>query len=68
MFDGVTIDRRIMEGVPCIAQTRVPVATVVGELGRGCEIKDLLAEYPELTEEGILAGLRYAARVVNERN
>jgi uncharacterized protein (DUF433 family) len=68
MFDGVTTDRRIMEGVPCIADTRIPVATVVAKLGRGSGISDLLAEYPNLTQEGILACLRYAARVVNERN
>lgn len=67
MYDGITIDRRIMGGVPCIENTRIPVATVVGLLGSGRGIPDVLEEYPTLTKEGILAGLRYAARAVNMR-
>jgi uncharacterized protein (DUF433 family) len=67
MFDGITIDRQIMGGVPCIADTRIPVATVVGMMGRGSGVVELLAEYPTLTKDGILAGLRFAARAVNER-
>ena len=67
MYDGITIDRQVMGGVPCIEDTRIPVATVIGLLGHGRAIGDLLAEYPALTKEGILAGLRFAARAVNER-
>jgi uncharacterized protein (DUF433 family) len=41
---GVTIDHRIMGGVPCIAGTRIPVATVIGLLGQGQTIEDILAD------------------------
>ena len=68
MSDGITIERDVQGGVPVIAGANVPVATVVCELGNGQEIADLLAEYPKLTKEGILAGLRFAARAVNERD
>jgi uncharacterized protein (DUF433 family) len=64
---AVTIDHRVMGGVPCIAGTRIPVATVVGLLGQGYTIDDVLADYPTLTREGILAGLRFAAKAVDER-
>src|SRR5262245_32261800 len=57
---AVTIDHRVMGGVPCIAGTRIPVATVVGLLGY--TIDDVLADYPTVTREGILAGLRFAAK------
>ena len=67
MPDGVTIDQRVMGGVPCIAGTRIPVATVIGLLGQGDSIDDVLADYPTLTQEGILAGLRFAAKAVDER-
>ena len=67
MYDGITIERSVHGGVPVIAGANVPVATVVCELGNGRGISDLLAEYPNLTKEGILAGLRFAARAVNER-
>jgi uncharacterized protein (DUF433 family) len=66
-LDGVTIDHRVMGGVPCIAGRRIPVATVIGLLGTGPSISDGLAEYPTLTEDKILGGLRYAAQAVNER-
>jgi uncharacterized protein (DUF433 family) len=68
MYDGITIDRRVMGGVPCIQDTRIPVATVIRELGAGRGIGEVLDEYPNLTKEGILCGLRFAARAVNERN
>jgi uncharacterized protein (DUF433 family) len=68
MYDGITVDRRVMGGVPCIEDTRIPVATVIGLLGHGRAISELLAEYPELTKEGVLAGLRFAARAVNARD
>ncbi|MFI7586780.1 DUF433 domain-containing protein [Spongisporangium articulatum] len=66
-LDGVSIDHRVMGGVPCIEGTRIPVATVVALLGRGLSFQDVLAEYPTLSEAGILAGLRFAANAVDER-
>jgi uncharacterized protein (DUF433 family) len=44
MYDGITVDRRVMGGVPCIEDTRIPVATVIGLLGHGRAISELLAE------------------------
>ena len=64
---GVTIDHRVMGGVPCVAGTRIPVTTVVGLLGQGQTIDEILTEYPTLTHDGILAALRYAAHAVDER-
>ena len=56
-----------MGGVPCIAGTRIPVATVIGLLGQGYSLDEVLAEYPTLTRDDILAGLRFAASAVDER-
>jgi uncharacterized protein (DUF433 family) len=66
-FDGVSIDHNVMGGVPCIAGTRIPVATILGLLGQGQTIDQVLTEYPTLTEAGVLAGLRFAANAVQER-
>jgi len=63
----ISIDHRIMGGVPCIAGTRIPVATVVGLLGQGYSIDDVLAEYSTLTHEDVLAALQFAANAVDER-
>jgi uncharacterized protein (DUF433 family) len=67
MTDRVTIDHRVMGGVPCIAGTRIPVATVVGLLGGGYAVDEVLAEYPTLTRDDVLAALRFAASAVDER-
>jgi len=56
-----------MGGVPCITGTRIPVATVVGLLGQGYSLEEVLADYPTLTRDDILAALRFAANAVNER-
>ena len=67
MNDRISIDHRIMGGVPCIAGTRIPVATVIGLLGQGYSVSEVVEEHPTLTRDDILAGLRFAARAVDER-
>jgi uncharacterized protein (DUF433 family) len=67
MENRVSIDHRVMGGVPCIAGTRIPVATVIGLLGQGYGVDQALAEYPTLTRDDVLAGLRFAASAVDER-
>jgi uncharacterized protein (DUF433 family) len=67
MAARISIDRRIMGGVPCVAGTRIPVATIVGLLGQGCSTDDVLADYATLTGEDILAALQFAANAVDER-
>jgi uncharacterized protein (DUF433 family) len=63
----ITVDRRIMGGVPCVAGTRIPVATVVGLVANGLAIEEIVAEYPQLTAADVQACLGYAARAVDER-
>jgi uncharacterized protein (DUF433 family) len=65
--DGVTIDHRVMGGVPCITGTRIPVTTIVGLLGQGYSLDDVLADYPTLNRDSVLAALRFAADAVDER-
>ncbi|BCB86580.1 hypothetical protein Psuf_038930 [Phytohabitans suffuscus] len=56
-----------MGGAPCIAGTRIPVATVVGLLGQGYSVDDVLADYSTLAREDVLAALQFAANAVDER-
>lgn len=42
-----------MGGVPCIARTRIPVATVVGLVSDGMAPEAIIAEYPQLTLDPI---------------
>ncbi len=54
-----------MGGVPCIAGTRIPVVTILGLLGDDMPIAEVLALYPQLTRDDVLASLRYAAEALD---
>jgi uncharacterized protein (DUF433 family) len=63
----ISVDHRLMGGVPCVAGTRIPVATVVGLIANGLTADQILAEYPQLSIADVQACLGYAARAVDER-
>jgi uncharacterized protein (DUF433 family) len=63
----ISVDHQVMGGVPCVAGTRIPVATVVGLIADGLSTADVVAEYPQLTVADVRACLGYAARAVDER-
>jgi len=46
---------------------RVTVGNVVGQIGAGRTVEDLLQDYPYLEREDILQALRYAAWLAEER-
>ena len=62
VFPGISMDPKIRFGKPCIAGTRVDVATVLGGLALGASTDELASEYA-LTRDQISAALRYAAHV-----
>ncbi len=53
-------DLRVLKGKPRIQGTRIPVSLILGYLAQGKDIEDILAEFPDLTREQILACLDYA--------
>lgn len=57
----ITVDPNRMCGLPSIRDTRVTVSAVLGQLAAGASIDDLLADYPYLEREDVLATLEYAA-------
>ena len=56
------MDANVRFGKPCIAGTRVDVATVVGAIAAG-ESFDAVQEDYQLTREQVSAALRYAAHL-----
>ena len=65
--DRITQHPEIMGGKACIRGIRVTVGMIVGQIGVGRSVDELLAEYPYLEREDILQALRYAAWRVEER-
>ena len=57
----------MMSGRPCIRGMRVTVGMIVGQIGAGVSIDELLTDYPYLEREDIMQALRYAAWRSDER-
>ena len=66
-LDRITQNPLVMGGKACIRGMRVTVGMIVGQIGAGRSIEELLADYPYLEREDILQALRYAAWRMEER-
>jgi uncharacterized protein (DUF433 family) len=66
-LDRITQQPGVMGGKACIRGMRVTVGMVVGQIGAGHGIDEILADYPYLEREDILQALRYAAWRAEER-
>jgi uncharacterized protein (DUF433 family) len=66
-LDRITQQPEVMGGRACIRGMRVTVGMIVGTIGSGHTIEELLADYPYLEREDILQALRYAAWRSEER-
>jgi uncharacterized protein (DUF433 family) len=66
-FDRITIDPKICHGQACVKGTRIAVHQVARMLANGDSVEDLLAEYPSLSREDIMACLDYAAELAEEQ-
>jgi uncharacterized protein (DUF433 family) len=60
-LDRITQDPAVMGGKACIRGMRVTVGMIVGQIGSGHSVEELLADYPYLEREDVLQALRYAA-------
>jgi uncharacterized protein (DUF433 family) len=59
--DIITINSEIRFGKPCVKDTRISVYDVLSWLASGMTNKEIISDYPELTEYHIHACLAYAA-------
>ena len=66
-LERISIDPRICGGKPCIKGTRVWVSLVLDFLADGTSEAELLADYPQLTHEDVLAAIAYGAEMTRER-
>ncbi len=62
-FPRITVDPERCFGKPCIRDLRMPVASILGYLGSGMSVDDILREWPELEAEDIYQALGYAGLV-----
>lgn len=66
-FPRISLDPTRMGGRACVNGTRVTVGMIVGQIGTGRSIEQLLGDYPYLAREDVLEAIRYAAWLAEER-
>jgi uncharacterized protein (DUF433 family) len=67
LLERITIDPEICGGKPCIKGTRIWISLVLDFLADGMAESELLAEYPQLVHEDVLAAFAYGAEIARER-
>ena len=67
LLERITIDPKVCGGKPCIKGTRIWVSLILDLLADGMSESDLLAEYPQLVHEDVLAAIAYGAEAARER-
>ncbi len=62
LLDRITIDPNIRCGKPVITGTRITVGDILGYLAAGMSEQEMLADFPDLRHEDIMATLAFAAQ------
>ena len=61
LLDRISIDPSIRFGKPCVRGTRLTVGEILAYLATGASEQDLIADFPQLVHEDVLACLAFAA-------
>jgi len=61
LLSRITVTPGVRSGQPCVRDLRITVWDILGWLGTGNSHSQIISDYPELTEEDILAALQWAA-------
>ena len=62
LIDRITIEPGKCGGRPCIRSMRIRVDDILAMLGDGVEMAEILADFPDLERDDVLASLQFAAR------
>ena len=64
----ITIDPEICHGKPCVRGMRYPVESMLEYLAGGDSLEEVLAEFPDLEREDLLACLEFARQTLAARS
>jgi uncharacterized protein (DUF433 family) len=68
LLSRITVDPEICHGKPCVRGLRYPVETILEYLAGGDSVEDLLAEFPDLEREDILACYEFSRRMLSAKS
>jgi uncharacterized protein (DUF433 family) len=61
LLDRVEIDPEVMLGKPVIRGTRITVEILLEKIAAGCSFDEVIADYPRLAREDVMAAVATAA-------
>lgn len=64
--EHIVVDPAVLAGKPVIKGTRISVELLLDRLADGWSHDDILAAYPQLTREQVLAAVRFASELFKE--
>jgi uncharacterized protein (DUF433 family) len=64
MSDWIDSNPGILGGKPCVRGTRISVHHILELLANGATLDEILRANPQITREGLLAAIQYAARAL----
>lgn len=64
--NGITSNPKLLHGKACIKGTRIPVYLVLQMLAAGQSKKQILNEYPQLTDKDINSAIQYGAHLATQ--
>jgi uncharacterized protein (DUF433 family) len=67
LLHRITINPNVCFGKPCLRGHRVWVSLILDFLASGMTVEEILADYPGLEKEDILACIAYGAEMARER-
>ena len=67
LLERISVDPNVCFGKPCIRGTRIWVSLLLDFLAAGASVEEILADYPHLTREDVLAAIAYGAEMSRER-
>lgn len=64
--DRIASDPAVLAGKPVVKGTRISVELILGWLANGWTYEQILASYPHITREDILATLAFAGEMMRD--
>jgi uncharacterized protein (DUF433 family) len=64
LLTRITVDPELCHGKPCIRGLRYPIESILEYLAGGDSIEQVLAEFPDLERDDILACLEFSRKML----
>lgn len=63
LLERITLNPNICYGKPTIRDMRYPIENMLELMAGGMSFEEILADYPDLEKEDLMASLQYAAKL-----